>query len=53
MKQDNLDFFLQALGTLFRMRRIYPPGKNQVCQAARQAAQKLADWGQPVRITLF
>jgi len=53
MKQDALYYFLQALGTLFRVRRIYPPGKRQVHQAARQAAQRLADWGHSVRITLL
>ena len=53
MKQDALYCFLQALGTLFRVRRIYPPGKRQVYQAARQAAQRLAAWGNSVRITLL
>jgi HD-GYP domain-containing protein (c-di-GMP phosphodiesterase class II) len=53
MKQDALDYFLQALGILFRVRRIYPPGTKQVCQACRFAVQKLADYGQPVRITLL
>ena len=43
----------QALGTLFRVRRIYPPGKRQVYQAARQAAQRLTAWGNSVRITLL
>jgi HD-GYP domain-containing protein (c-di-GMP phosphodiesterase class II) len=53
MKQDSLDYFLHALGALFRMRRIYPPGKKQVAQAAKQAAERLADWGHSVRITLL
>ena len=53
MKQDALDYFLLSLGTLFRMRRIYPPGTRQVCQAARQAALRLTDWGRPVRITFL
>ena len=53
MKQDALDYFLQALGILFRVRRIYPPGTKQVCQACRFAVQKLADYGQPARITLL
>jgi len=53
MRQDNLDFFLHALGTLFRVRRIYPPGKKQVRQAAQQASRRLGDWGNPVRMTLI
>jgi HD-GYP domain-containing protein (c-di-GMP phosphodiesterase class II) len=53
MGQDVLDYFLHALGALFRMRRIYPPGTKQVIQSARQAAQKLAAWGQPIRITFL
>ena len=53
MKQDALDYFLQALGILFRVRRIYPPGTKQVCQACRFAVQKLVDYGQAVRITLL
>jgi HD-GYP domain-containing protein (c-di-GMP phosphodiesterase class II) len=53
MKQDSLDYFLHALGALFRMRRMYPPGKKQVAQAAKQTIQRLADWGRPVRITLL
>jgi len=35
------------------MRRIYPPGTKQVLQSARQASQKLAEWGRPVRITFL
>ena len=53
MAQDALDFFLHALGTLFRVRRIYPAGKKQVCQAAQNAAQRLASWGRAVRITFL
>ena len=53
MGQDALDYFLNALGALFRMRRIYPPGTKQVLQSARQASQKLAAWGKPVRITFL
>jgi HD-GYP domain-containing protein (c-di-GMP phosphodiesterase class II) len=53
MAQDALDYFLHALGALFRMRRIYPSGTKQVLQSARQASQKLAEWGRPVRITLL
>ncbi len=53
MGQDALDYFLHALGTLFRMRRIYPPGTKQVLNSAGQASQKLATWGQPVRITFL
>ena len=53
MKQDALNYFLQALGILFRVRRICPPGTKQVCQACRLAVQRLRDWGQPVRITLL
>jgi HD-GYP domain-containing protein (c-di-GMP phosphodiesterase class II) len=53
MGQDVLDYFLHALGALFRMRRIYPPGTKQVLQSARQASQKLAEWGRPVRITFL
>lgn len=53
MGQDALDYFLSALGGLFRMRRIYPPGTKQVLQLASQASQRLADWGRPVRITFL
>ena len=53
MGQDALDYFLSALGGLFRMRRIYPPGTKQVLQLANQASQRLADWGRPVRITFL
>ena len=53
MAQDALDYFLHALGALFRMRRIYPSGAKQVLQSARQASQKLAEWGRPVRITFL
>jgi len=53
MGQDVLDYFLHALGALFRMRRIYPPGTKQVLQSARQASQKLTAWGRPVRITFL
>src|SRR5208337_4429924 len=53
MAQDALDYFLHALGALFRMRRIYPSGTKQVLQSARQASQKLAKWGRPVRITFL
>ncbi len=53
MKQDTLDYFLHAIGALFRARRIYPQGKKQVLQAAATAAQRLAAWEKPVRITLL
>lgn len=53
MAQDALNYFLHALGALFRMRRIYPSGTKQVLQSARQASQKLAEWGRPVRITFL
>jgi HD-GYP domain-containing protein (c-di-GMP phosphodiesterase class II) len=53
MGQDVLDYFLNGLGALFRIRRIYPPGTKQVVQSARQASQKLAEWGRPVRITFL
>jgi HD-GYP domain-containing protein (c-di-GMP phosphodiesterase class II) len=53
MGQDALNHFLNALGGLFRMRRIYPPGTKQVLQLANQASQRLADWGRPVRITFL
>ena len=53
MAQDALDYFLHALGALFRLRRIYPPGSKQVLQSAKQASQKLAEWGQSVRITFL
>ena len=53
MAQDALDYFLHALGALFRMRRIYPSGSKQVLQSARQASQKLVEWGRPVRITFL
>jgi len=53
MGHDALDYFLTALGALFRMRRIYPPGSRQILQSARQASQKLAEWGRPVRLTFL
>jgi HD-GYP domain-containing protein (c-di-GMP phosphodiesterase class II) len=53
MAQDALDYFLHALGALFRLRRIYPPGSRQVLQSAKQASKKLAEWGQSVRITFL
>lgn len=53
MAQNALDYFLHALGALFRMRRIYPSGTKQVLQSARQASQKLTEWGRPVRITFL
>jgi HD-GYP domain-containing protein (c-di-GMP phosphodiesterase class II) len=53
MAQDALDYFLHSLGALFRMRRIYPSGTKQVLQSARQASQKLAEWGRPVRIAFL
>ena len=53
MGQDILDYFLNALGALFRTRRIFPPGQRQVRLAARQAAQRLSAWGGPIRITLL
>jgi len=53
MAQDALDYFLHALGALFRLRRIYPPGSRQVLQSAKQASQKLGEWGQSVRITFL
>ncbi len=53
MGQDALDYFLNALGGLFRMRRIYPPGTKQVLRCANQASQRLVDWGKPVRITFL
>ena len=53
MAQKTLDYFLHALGALFRMRRIYAPGTKQVLQSARQASQKLIEWGRPVRITFL
>ena len=53
MAQNALDYFLHALGALFRMRRIYAQGSKQVLQSARQASQKLAEWKRPVRITFL
>ncbi|MGE5842877.1 MAG: HD-GYP domain-containing protein [Deltaproteobacteria bacterium] len=53
MAQNALDYFLHALGALFRMRRIYASGTKQVLQSARQASQKFAEWGRPVRITFL
>ncbi len=53
MAQNVLDYFLHALGALFRMRRIYASGTKQVLQSAHQASQKLAEWGRPVRITFL
>lgn len=53
MAQKALDYFLHSLGALFRMRRIYASGTKQVLQSARQASQKLVEWGRPVRITFL
>jgi len=53
VREDTLDYFLNALGALFRTRRIFPPGQRQVRLAARQAAQRLSVWGGPIRITLL
>ena len=53
MARGALDYFLHALGALFRIRRIYPSGSKQVLQSARLASQKLAEWGRPVRITFL
>ena len=53
MRQDALDHLLNSLGALFRMQRIYPPGSKQVLQSTRQASQKLAEWGRPVKITFL
>jgi hypothetical protein len=53
VRQDTLDYFLNALGALFRTRRIFPPGQRHVRLAARQAVQRLSVWGGPVRITLL
>jgi len=53
MAQNALDYFLHALGALFRMRRIYPQGSKQVLQSARQTSQRLAEWKRPVRITFL
>ena len=53
MRHDALDYFLVALGALFRMRRMYPPGTRQILQSARQATQKLGEWGRPVRMTFL
>lgn len=53
MAQNALDYFLHALGALFRMRRIYAPGTKQVLQSARQASQRLSEWKRPVRITFL
>ncbi len=53
MAQDTLNYFLNNLGALFRMRRIYPQGSKQVLQSAKQAHHRLAEWGRSVRITLL
>lgn len=53
MAQDVLNYFLNNLGGLFRMRRIYPQGSKQVLQSAKQAHQRLSEWGRSVRITLL
>ncbi len=53
MAQNALNYFLHALGALFRMRRIYAPGSKQVLRSARQASQRLAEWKRPVRITFL
>jgi len=53
MKQDTLKYFLAALGKLFRVGRIYPPVSRPVLRSAREAAQRLSEWGKSVRITLL
>jgi HD-GYP domain-containing protein (c-di-GMP phosphodiesterase class II) len=53
VRRDTLNYFLNSLGALFRTRRIFPPGQRQVRLAALQAAQRLSEWGSPVRITLL
>ncbi len=53
MATDILNYFLNNLGALFRMRRIYPQGSKQVLQSAKQAQQRLSEWGRSVRITLL
>jgi len=53
MAQDALDYFLHAVGALFRIRRMYASGTKQVLQSARQASERLAQWKRPVRITFL
>jgi len=53
MARDALNYFLHALGALFRMRRMYPRGTKQVLQPARQASERLTEWGRPVRIAFL
>jgi putative nucleotidyltransferase with HDIG domain len=50
---DVLGRFLADLGTLYRARRLYPAGNEQVQRAAGRAAESLRRWGAPVRIAVL
>jgi len=50
IKRDLLDLFLRDLGRLYRARRMYPSGNEQVFRAAEKAAETLSQWGQRIRI---
>lgn len=50
MKRDLLSVFLRDLGALYRARRLYPSGNDQVARAAEKAAKSLRTWGGRVRI---
>ncbi len=49
-RRDPVDQFLRDLGNLFRARRMYPSGNEQVTRAARKAVDALAAVGDRVRI---
>jgi len=48
--RDPLDHFLRDLAGLYRARRMYPSGNEQVQRAAEKAAASLSQWGKRVRI---
>ncbi|MBI5018518.1 MAG: HD domain-containing protein [Deltaproteobacteria bacterium] len=50
---DPLGRFLSDLGALYRTRRLYPGGNEQVQRAAQRTAEALARWGAPVRIAVL
>lgn len=51
MTRDDLDRFVIHLGALYRARRLYPTGNEQLVRAAARTVEALRRWGRPVRIT--
>lgn len=52
-KRKPLEEFLRGLERLFQVNRMYPEGHEQIARGARLAADSLARWGRPVRISLM